>query len=158
MGLSHYHRTLLMTIYGTYDQVKDIPAHEWNDHSFYDERSGTYNLFGHYLRLTGLHPESISHTKAMTCAAPLASAINYMMDQLIDYVIWDAYAMIEGKDSMFEQPGAKQRALAVLQRIETEFPRDKYAIPVDDTTHDGPEHLPLGRLNRMPHVPHAHKI
>lgn len=146
-----------MAIYGTYDQLKDIPADQWNDHSFYDKETRTYNLFGHYLRHLGKDPAALSRNKAMCEASHLVTAINTLIDLVLDNTIWDAYSMAEGRDSRFDNPDPKERALDILRRIEDSFPRKKYALsndpnqPIAIIDTDDLDMLPLGKLDHVTH-------
>jgi len=71
----------------------------------------------------------------MTKAAPLANALNTILEQIIPEDDWDIYAICEGRSSVFRHPDPRDRCMAVFYLIDKKYPRAEYMVkPVKKST------------------------
>lgn len=122
-----YLASMLATIYQAKDRLGEIPAEQWNDDLFFHFPTRTSNLFGHYVRgldkNKNIPPESISFNTYMVEAAPLAHAMNEMLEQFDSLKIWDAYSVAAGLHQKFTNPCPRGRAMDFFTAVEAKFPR-----------------------------------
>jgi len=137
--VSAYHSSLLQIIYDAYDRVYDIAGHRWHPFKYYIPEFKVSNLFGHYVRsldeFKDVDPAMIPLNQYMTKAAPLANALNTILEQIIPEDDWDIYAICEGRSSVFRHPDPRDRCMAVFYLIDKKYPRAEYMVkPVKKST------------------------